>query len=151
MKIQRSKEPLLFLSKQEKIEVVQAIQQAELKTSGEIRVHLERKIEGKPLTHGKEIFEKIGMVRTKERNGVLILIGVHSHRLVILGDTGIDEAVPEGFWDEVIALMIGHFKEDRFGEGLVAGIKTIGEKLCEFFPFERDDLNELPDELSYSR
>lgn len=150
MKIERSTDPYLFLSNEEKKEVSQAIKEAERQTSGEIRLHLERKIEGEIFEHGKEIFEKIGMTKTKERNGVLILIGVKSRRFIILGDQGINDLVGDDFWNAIVQLMVTYFKEDEFATGLVEGIKMIGTQLKEFFPYQRDDINELPDEISYS-
>jgi uncharacterized membrane protein len=150
MKMQRSENPILFLSHTEKEQVTKAIQLAEFATSGEIRVHLERKIEGDPLAHAKAIFEKIGMTDTNARNGVLILLGVKSHRMVVLGDQGINDIVADNFWDDVICHMVTHFTEDRFGDGLAEGILMVGNKLKEHFPYQRNDINELPDEMSYS-
>lgn len=150
MKIQRSSNPVLFLSKAEKAQVTAAVRAAELKTSGEIRVHLERKMVGDVLVHAKKIFEKIGMTDTADRNGVLILLGVKCKTVVILGDSGINAKVPANYWDEEVRLLLGHFREDRFGEGLVTVIYKIGEKLQQFFPFDRQDVDELPNEISYS-
>jgi len=82
--------------------------------------------------------------------GFSFFMGVHSRRFAILGDQGINEKVPQGFWDEIVQLMMRHFKEDRFSDGLVEGILKIGEKLKEYFPYQREDINELPDEISYS-
>lgn len=147
---QRSNNPSLFFSKKEKEQIASAIQEAEKKTSGEIRVHLERQVKGDFMTHAKEIFEKIGMTKTKDRNGVLILMGLKTKRFAILGDSGINEKVPEGFWDEIVVLMTEDFKEDNFANGIAVAVNRIGEKLRDFFPYERDDINELPDEISYS-
>ena len=122
----------------------------QLKTSGEIRIHLQRKVREDFMEHGKEIFEKIGMTQTEDRNGVMIFMGLASHRFAILGDRGINEKVPEHFWEDVIAPMTTHFKEDRFADGVVEAVIMIGEKLSAYFPYERDDVNELPDEISYS-
>ena len=150
MHIERSKNPVLFFSKKEKEHITQAIQQAEMNTSGEIRVHLERRAKEDIMSHAAHEFERIGMAKTEARNGVLIFMGVRSRRFAILGDQGINEKVPQGFWDEIVQLMVGHFKEDRFSDGLVEGILKVGEKLKEYFPYHREDINELPDEISYS-
>jgi len=150
MKVMRSSDPFLFFSKREKEEIIQAVQEAEMKTSGEIRVHLERKAKEDIMAHAREVFQKIGMTRTRERNGVLIFMGIRTKRFCIVGDHGIHEKVPEGFWDGLVALMEKHFKEDRFAEGICETIWKVGDKLKEFFPFERDDINQLPDEISYS-
>jgi len=36
-------------------------------------------------------------------------------------------------------------------QGFVLGIEKVGEKLKEFFPYQEDDINELPDEISYGK
>ncbi len=150
MKVQRSTDPFLFFSGQEKNAIVAAIREAEKKTSGEIRVHLERKADSDILAHAAREFERLGMTRTEARNGVLIFMGVKSRRFAVLGDRGIHEKVPAGFWDEIAAGMAAAFREDRFADGLAAAIRQIGGKLGQYFPYERTDLNELPDEISYS-
>lgn len=150
MAIERSKDPVLFFSKKEKEAIVQAIREAEKMTSGEIRVHLERKARPDIMAHAREVFEKIGMTRTQRRNGVLIFLGVASRRFAILGDRGINEKVPPTFWDEVAEGMQQSFREDRFADGIVEAILAIGEKLKEYFPYQSSDVNELSDEISFS-
>jgi len=150
MKLVRDKNPSLFFSKKEKTAIIQAVQSAELKTSGEIRVHLERRAREPFFEHAREIFEKIGMTNTKDRNGVLIFMGLASRRFAILGDKGSHERVPEGFWDDIALQMTQEFEKDLFADGIIKAIQLIGEKLQQYFPFERDDVNELPDEISFS-
>lgn len=150
IKIQRSKDPALFFSKKEKEQIMAAIQETEMNTSGEIRVHLERKTEKNILEQARNTFEKIGMTQTKEKNSVLIYLCVKSHQFAILGDQGIHQKVPEDFWDEIAKEMSQDFKKDEFANGLVKGILKVGEKLKTYFPYQRNDLNELPDEISYS-
>ncbi|MBN1586061.1 MAG: TPM domain-containing protein [Candidatus Omnitrophica bacterium] len=142
--------PALFFSQTEKQAIRRAVRGAEMKTSGEIRVHLERKAREPFLENAEEVFEKTGMTRTAERNGVLIFIGLASRRYAILGDKGIHEKVPEGFWDKIAQQMGEEFRQDRFADGVVAAVEQIGERLQEYFPYQRDDVNELPDEISYS-
>ena len=150
MKIVRSSEPVLFFSKKEKEKILHAIEAAEGKTSGEIRVHLERKVKDDIMAHAKEVFERMGMAKTERRNGVLIFMGVKSKRFVVIGDQGIHEQVPAGFWDEVVSEMTSCFRRDKFAEGLSRGILKIGEQLAQIFPHEVGDVNELSDGISYS-
>ena len=150
MHIERSSEPILFFSKKEREKIVKAIGEAELKTSGEIRVHLERKAKQDIFEDAKVAFEKLGMTQTQARNGVLIFLGVKSKRFAILGDRGIHEKVPENFWHDVAKEMAEHFKRDEFAEGVIHAIRLIGEKLKNDFPYQRFDINELPDEISFS-
>ncbi|MDX1386823.1 MAG: TPM domain-containing protein [bacterium] len=144
--------PSSFFSKEEREEIRQAIAAAEQKTSGEVRVHLVHHFKkGKdPLEAGKEIFEAIGMTATAQRNGVLFLLELKHHQLVILGDQGIHERVPENFWEEIRDEVLQYFKKGDFSHGLSAGIRLAGEQLKEFFPLTSADENELPDELSFS-
>lgn len=148
--VTRSQDPMLFFSGKERKLIANAIREAELKTSGEIRVHLERLARENIFEHAKEIFEKLGMARTRERNGVLFFIGVRSQRFAVLGDRGIHEKLPHGFWGELTEEMTRCFNEDRFADGLVFAIQKTAEVLQKNFPYHREDLNELPDEISYS-
>ncbi|MDO8520219.1 MAG: TPM domain-containing protein [Deltaproteobacteria bacterium] len=146
----RSKNPFLFFSKKEKEEIIRAIGLAEKQTSGEIRIHLEKKKTGDVEARAREIFEKIGMTQTEAKNGVLIYLNTRTHSFVLLGDSGIDAKVGNGFWEETVARILESFKADRMADGIVGAVKEIGEKLKTHFPYQRTDLNELPDEISYS-
>lgn len=150
MKIERSSMPYFFFSRKEKEAICAAIREAEKSTSGEIRVHLERKADQNIVEHAARVFEKIGMTKTELRNGVLIFIGVKTKRFAILGDSGINEKVGEDFWSEEAKIMEAHFKEDRFADGICAAVIRVAEKLSLYFPHQRNDVNELPDSISYS-
>ncbi len=151
MKVQRSCEPLLFFSKREKARIVDAIRAAERCTSGEIRVHLESRCAGEPIAHAAALMENLGMRRTAARNGVLILLAVATHQVVICADDAINAVVPPTYWDERVAEMTAAFRDDRFADGLAAAIDAIGQQLQQHFPYDHRDVNELPDEISYSR
>lgn len=146
----RSSFPARFLTQSEKAAIVAAIRDAESKTSGEIRVHLDRKSKGDPQGAAKRVFEKIGMDRTAEKNGVLFYVAVADHTFAVLGDAGIDAKVEKDFWDRVSEQMLVAFKEDKFGDGLAAGIRMAGEKLAAAFPRKEGDKNELSDDVSVS-
>lgn len=150
MKIVRDSHPVLFFSQKETESIIAAIRKAEMRTSGEIRVHLERKAREPFLEHGKAIFQKLGMTRTRDRNGVLIFMGLASRRFAVLGDTGIHAKVQESFWTDIASILEREFKEDRFADGIIQAVERIGERLREHFPYQRSDTNELPDEISYS-
>ncbi len=139
-----------FLSQNEEQEIVAAIRMAEKNTSGEIRVHLERHTAIDALDRAKEIFHILKMDNTKEENGVLIYVAVEDNQLAICGDRGIDQKVPSDFWESIKDQMVAFFKEGYFKEGLIAGVTSAGEKLSAFFPWEHDDINELPDEITTS-
>lgn len=140
-----------FLSRAEAELVKQAVIAAENRTSGEIRVHLDAAIEEDVLAHAAFVFEELGMHRTKDRNGILLYISVPSRRVAVLGDKGIHEKLGNAYWQGVIDLVLGCFREERYCEGLCAGVQRIGEQLREHFPHQRDDVNELGDEISIGR
>lgn len=140
--------PQAFFDPAEEHEIVEAIRQAELNTSGEIRVHVERKCADEPFDRAKVVFHDLGMDATELKNGVLFYLAVDDHKFVIMGDKGIDERVGHDFWDYTRDLMQDHFRHGRFKEGLIDGILRAGEKLKEFFPRSADDKNELPNEIS---
>ena len=138
-----------ILNHEEDKRVVEAIRQAELNTSGEIKVHIENRCKGDVEERSLYIFKHLKLNETKLRNGVLIYLAVKDRKFAILGDEGIDKVVEDGFWNDVKDMMLAHFKEDRFAEGLEQGILRCGEKLKTYFPYQSDDVNEIPDEISY--
>jgi uncharacterized membrane protein len=100
------------------------------------------------MEEGKRIFEKLGMIQTAERNGILFLLELKNHQLVILGDQGIHEKVPENFWQEIRDLVLQGFQQEDFSGGLARGIQRCGENLKKYFPYRKDDRNELSDEIT---
>jgi uncharacterized membrane protein len=137
-----------FLTKEQEMAIIDAISQAEKNTSGEIRVHIEKHSEKPPLERAQEVFFLLGMEKTQARNGVLFYVGVLDHTFAIIGDEGIDKAVEADFWDCTKDIVISHFKNRQFQEGLVAGILRAGERLQHYFPFQDDDKDELTNEIS---
>jgi len=126
-----------------------AVREAEKNTSGEIRVHLEYHAREPVYGHAQKVFQRIGMTKTSERNGVLIFLATRNKKFAVLGDVGINEKVPEGFWNDVIEIMREHFKRDKFAEGISEAVLRIGEKLKACFPYQSNDKNELSDGISY--
>ncbi|MGE5604563.1 MAG: TPM domain-containing protein [Bacteroidota bacterium] len=137
-----------FFSNQEKERIMAAIEEAEKRTSGEIRVHVEAGSGKDPIDRAKEVFEKLGMVKTELRNGVLIYLATKEHRFAIIGDQGIDRVVPANFWEDTKERMGLLFKEGRFVDGVCYGVKSVGEHLAAHFPYKRGDVNELSNEIS---
>jgi uncharacterized membrane protein len=140
-----------FFTKEEGDRIVSAIRAAESNTSGEIRVHLEQLCKEKTFREAVTVFERLGMHRTKDRNGVLFFLVPERKEFSILGDKGINDVVPEGFWADVTELVQSHFRTGRYADGVCEGILRIGEKLKNYFPYKRDDVNELPDTISYGK
>lgn len=138
-----------ILNPEEDRRVVEAIKQAERNTSGEIKVHIENHCKGDVETRSLHVFKRLKLDQTKQHNGVLIYLSVKDRKFAILGDEGINNVVEDGFWNDIKDLMLSHFKEERFADGLEQGIQRCGEKLKAFFPYQSDDVNEIPDDISY--
>ena len=138
-----------FFSEIQQQEIIQSIENAELNTSGEIRLHVEDTCKIDPIKRAIEVFEKLGMHETKLKNGVLFYLAVKDKKIAIIGDKGINEVVPTNFWDEVKTLIISDFKNNLFTEGLCKGITKAGEKLQEHFPYKSGDTNELSNDISF--
>ncbi|WP_276978189.1 TPM domain-containing protein [Flavobacterium filum] len=139
-----------FLSAADEQEIVQAIALAEKNTSGEIRVHIEKHSDTPPIARAREVFDELKMYKTEARNGVLFYVGVEDHTFAIIGDKGIDDVVESDFWECTKDIIIEHFKNKQFKEGLVNGIERAGNRLKEYFPYASDDTNELSNEISRS-
>lgn len=139
----------LFLNKAEQEQLIQAIQDAELNTSGEIRVHIENTCKGNAFQRAKEVFESLNMHQTAQKNGVLFYLALQTKDFVIIGDKGINDCVPSNFWEDIKNLTINHFKSQEFALGLTKSILLCGEKLKEFFPYQSSDVNELSDDISF--
>ena len=140
-----------FFTEEEKKQITNAIKAAELNTSGEVRVHVEGKCPEDVLDRAAYWFEKLSIHKTELRNGVLFYLAVDDHKFAILGDGGINAKVPENFWEEIKTHMLSKFKEDQFADGLAEGIIMAGEQLKSHFPYQKDDVNELSDEISFGK
>ena len=148
----RSDIPRRFFSATEEESVVVAIAEAESRTSGEIRVFIERDFEnesGDPYARAREVFADLGMHHTAERNGVLVYLALRSQRFAVVGDEELHQRVGEGYWSEVRDQLATEFAAARFVDGLVAAIAAIGDRLGRHFPPRSDDVNELPDDIAY--
>ena len=140
-----------FFTKEQQAQILASVKEAENETSGEIRVHIETSLKGEALDRAAWIFKKLGMHKTAERNGVLFYLAVRDRKFAIIGDAGINSKVPAGFWDEISNLLQKNFREGKFTEGLSEGIILAGKQLKTHFPHRPDDVNELPDEISFNK
>lgn len=138
-----------FFSKAEKEEIKSAVKEAELNTSGEIRVHIDNHCREHVMDRAAWWFAKLEMHKTEQRNGVLFYMAVKDHKFAILGDAGINAVTPDDFWDSIKEKMLVRFGEGSFTTGLGEAILMAGEQLKEHFPYQDDDVNELSDEISF--
>lgn len=139
-----------FLTSKEEDEIVLAIRQAERNTSGEIRVHIEKTSQISHYNRTLEVFRILKMVNTKAQNAVLLYIAVQDKKFVIYGDKGINDVVPNTFWDTTKNIIENHFKQGNFKQGIIEGVLQVGEELKAHFPWNSNDVDELPNEVSKS-
>lgn len=137
-----------FSSKKEKL-ILAAIAEAEEKCSGEIRVHIDEYCKGDPVFKAQNMFFHLEMDNTHLHNGVLIYVALRDHKFSIIGDSGINEKVPDDFWNETKEQMLIHFKRNDYTTAVVAGIQSAGEQLKAFFPADDSRGNELTNDISY--
>jgi uncharacterized membrane protein len=129
--------------------IEKAVADAELNTSGEIRVHVETEFTGNVLDRASAVFASLNMQKTQLRNGVLIYLAIKNRQFAIIGDAGINKVVHDDFWNNIKSVMEGYFKDGDFAGGLAMGAKLAGEALRKNFPHKKDDVNELSDEISF--
>ena len=137
-----------FLTEEDEKEVVAAIQKAEKKTSGEIRVHIEKTSKGDIWDRAMEVFHLLKMDNTKQDNGVLIYVAIEDKNFIIYGDKGINKVVPPDFWESTKDEIVAEFKKGNFKQGLINGILKAGEQLQQHFPWSEGNTNELSDKIS---
>ena len=138
-----------FFTAEQQQEIIRAIRNAEMDTSGEIRLHLEESCGDDVLDRAADIFRKLEMHKTELRNGVLIYLAVKDRQFAIIGDVGINEKVPENFWDDIKEDMVANFIQGNFVKGLINAIETSGKEFQHFFPRNAGDINEMSDEISF--
>lgn len=140
---------MALLEKDLEEKILQSIKEAELKTSGEIRLHVDKICEGDPVLIAQDWFYQLGMDKTDLQNGVLFYLALESRKFSVIGDKGIDAKVPDDFWKKIIDDMVPLLKENKLVDAMALGIKRTGEALSQYFPYQLDDINELSDEISY--
>ncbi|MDX1586228.1 MAG: TPM domain-containing protein [Balneolaceae bacterium] len=140
-----------FLTEKQEQRIIKAIAEAENKTSGEVRVHIEHKSKRDPLERAARIFHELGMDETELQNGVLIYIATDDHKAAVYAGKGIHNQVEEGFWNDVLNILLQHFGQEEYEQGIVEAVKKVGEKLKELYPYQSGDVNELTNEISYNK
>lgn len=145
------KKPLDIFTDEEKEMIVQAIRQAESRTSGEIRLYIERNCKYvDPIERAAELFFSLQMDKTTDRNAVLLYVALEDHQLAIFGDEGIYKKTGKEYWETLVNHILQHFNKENFARGISEYINEIGEGLHYYFPYDRaTDQNELPDEIIF--
>ena len=139
--------PKEFISALDSRAIETAIQQAERRTSGEIRVIVSKQMVDDPVATARSEFARQGMTKTRRRNAVLFFIAPASQGFAIIGDEGVHAKCGDAFWTDVAAVMQKNFRDGQHTAALLEGIARCGELLATHFPPEAGDVNELPDQV----
>ena len=138
-------------TEEERLRIEESIGLAEKNTSGEIRLFVEDECGDNVLDRAAFIFKELKMHKTKERNGVLFYLAIESRQFAILGDSGINSKVNTDFWYEIKMAMQNHFTTGNFVQGLTNGVLMTGEALSTHFPHQKDDKDELSNEIVFGK
>lgn len=139
-----------FFSPQEKQMITDAIKLAEKQTSGEVRVFIEKKCQYvNAIDRAKELFDKMDMYKTAERNAVIVYVALKHRQLAVFADVGIYEKTGASFWNNSVQTMLAHFNKEDYVDGIAGVVKKIGQALNTHFPFQKNDVNELPDDIVF--
>lgn len=136
-----------FIGQLKHDDIVAAIKNAEQKTSGEIRVFISHKNVDDPVVAAQSQFERLGMTKTRQRNGVLIFFAPRARKFAIIGDTAVHQLCGEIFWQTLAIELTEQCKKSAFTAGIIHTIQKAGELLAAHFPPEAGDKNELPDKV----
>ncbi len=139
-----------FLGRSDREAVSRAIADAEARTSAEIRVHLDQSCPGDPIARAVAVFGRLGMLRTAERHGVLLYVGVGDRKIAVIGDRGIHERVGAAYWDALVVAVVGELRARQPAEALTHAVQELGRALGRHFPRAPGDTNELSDQVSIS-
>jgi uncharacterized membrane protein len=142
--------PDAFVQSLDEGRIVEAIREAEARSRGEIRVHVADHQVADAQAEAAAVFERLGMTKTDERNGVLLFVAPESRAIAVIGDRDIHARCGEGLWTAVAEKVRDEFRAGHFTEGIVAGVSAVGDELARHFPRlpGRPDRNELPDTVS---
>ena len=136
-----------FLAQIDDAKVLAAIEAAELKSSGEIRVFVSNEVIEDVMTAAEAQFDKLGMANTRNHNGVLLFFAPKTQRFAVIGDQGIHDKCGQPFWDDVRSLMAERLKAGHFTDAVVSAVNRVGDILAQHFPRDPGDINELPNQV----
>jgi uncharacterized membrane protein len=130
-----------------------AIRETEAQHAGEIRFAVETALDMAelvgdlaPRRRAMQVFGQLGVWDTAQNNGVLIYLLLADHVVEVVADRGIATRIAQAEWDSVCREMERYYRDGRFGEGSVAGVRGVGRLLARHFPGQRRDADELPNQ-----
>ena len=138
-----------LIAPEEQNRLLDKIARIEKRSSGEVRIHVTDRRVKDPLDAARRTFTSLGMASTRRRNGVLVFLSLPSRRFAIVGDEGIDRVTPPEYWDGLRDALARRLAAGQYCEGLLEILDRVEAVLAEHFPYEKGDVDELPDDISY--
>ena len=139
----------MFFTEEEKSELLSTLLNVTYRTTGEIRIRVEKKAGRNPMAAARQAFVRLGMRDSRDKNGVLFYISVFDRKFAVFGDDGINSRVSRDFWETVKKAVVEKFAGRQFAIGLSGGIGLVAEKMAQFFPDEKIDLKENPGAVTF--
>ncbi|MFI4941605.1 MAG: TPM domain-containing protein, partial [Burkholderiales bacterium] len=134
--------------------IEQKIKASEAAHGGEIRFAVEGALSGAPLYHGLstreraiDVFSSLRMWDTDHRNGVLIYLLLADRSVEIVADRGVHVKTGAAAWEKICREMEAHFREGRYEDGAIGGIRAVTHLLTHHFPANGARRNALPDKV----
>ena len=142
-----------FFTEEEKLQIIEAVRNAEKRTSGEVRVFVESRCSYMDaIDRAKEIFVELKMYETAYRNAVLVYVALKDKQLAVFGDEGIHSKLGNEYWNTEVRKMVSKFNKENYADGIKEVVTDIGEALIQHFPYNNDtDKNELPDDIIFGK
>jgi uncharacterized membrane protein len=138
-----------FLTSEQCQKITDEIAYQETKTSGEIKIHIEKQCLGEALHRAKEVFEMLEMHKTEAHTGILIYISLSDHKIAIYADKGIYSKVDQSIWDHTLNTIVLGLRKKEYESALIEGVKSLGNILNTHFPPSPLNKNELSNDISF--
>ncbi len=129
-----------------------AIRECETAHAGQIRFAVESALHLHPLLRGQpareralEVFSHLRVWDTEHNNGVLIYLLLADHDVEIVADRGVHTHVGTAGWEKICREMEVSFRQGKFEEAVLGGIRAVGEHLTRHYPAQGKGRNELDD------
>lgn len=137
-----------FFEEKFSFEVEKAIEEAELLTSAEFKLHIEESCNEDLLDRAAFVFSELELHKTEKRNAVLLYVSVNDRKVSILADAGAKAHLSEQFLSETLSSLINDFKMNEYAQGIGNCLLTIASALKSHFPYQENDINEISNTVS---
>ena len=142
-----------FFNKKDRLEIAQAVQQAEKGHVGEIQVVIEGHIPCSQAYHqntrlrAQQLFAELGVWDTELNSGVLLYLNLCERKVEIVIDRGLKNATQTEIWNQICQRIVYQLAQKQHLEAIKSGIGEIGQVLDHYFiKNQNNHENELPDE-----